>query len=82
MKFGESADYILDWIHRMPVTFVSHRLLLTAAAAAVAVPVVAVAVAGGIVSGLVACHMGQILAVAHCSYKKKLVNILEIQSFY
>lgn len=48
----------------MLVTFESHKLLLTAAAA-VAVLAVAVVVADGIVSGLVAFHMGQILAVAH-----------------
>lgn len=50
----------------MLVTFAWHRLLLTAA---VAVLVAAAVVADGIVSDLVAYHMGQILAVAHCSFK-------------
>lgn len=67
MRCNGSADYILDWIHRMLVTFASHRLLLTAAVAVLVAA--AVAVADGIVSDLVAYHMGQILAVAHWSFK-------------
>lgn len=62
----------------MLVTFASHRLLLTAA---VAVPVVAVAVADGIVSDLVAYHMGQTLAVAHCSHKYFWLVLWKIQLF-
>lgn len=69
ITFKELVEHILDWIHRMLVTFGSHKLSLTAVAVAVAVFVAAVVVADGIESGLVAFHMGQILGVAHYLYE-------------